>query len=139
MTRARTAFVPPNTARRPFGLPAQTEDEIQIAVFRHLRTRGAKGIVAWHPKNGGAHQSTAAQRQRNAALGVLAGIQDVHVLMDGRLYALELKTDTGTFTKEQSERSWEMERAGAIVGVAYGLESAITWLEDRGILKGKLS
>lgn len=128
-------------AKRSFGLSvlSMSEDDIQIAVFRHLRTRGAKGIVAWHPKNGGGHQSTAAQRQRNAALGVFAGIPDVLVLMDGVLYALELKSATGKMSVEQSKCAFDMRNAGAVVGDAYGFDAAISWLEERGILRGKLS
>ena len=118
------------------GMP-MLEEDIQMAVFAHLRERGAPGVIAWHPKNGGVHQASVGQRVRNAKLGVLAGIQDVHVLKDGKLYCLELKRDRGKVSQEQQALLHAMSEAGAICGLAYGLDEALWWLEDKGLLRGQ--
>jgi hypothetical protein len=89
-----------STLERPFALPL-SEDTIQRAVFKHLRQHGAKGLVAWHPKNGGVHQKDIAQRIANESLGVLAGAPDVMALHNGKFYALELKVEGKEPTPEQ--------------------------------------
>src|ERR1700756_2308227 len=89
-------------------MPELSENEIQRAVFKHLRTRGAPGIFAFHPKNG---SSDMRGRRRGiyAGLGIEPGIPDVFVIKGyGRavsptLYALELKR-TGLRGKKPTER-----------------------------------
>jgi hypothetical protein len=114
------------------------ENEIQRAVFSHLRSRGKPGIEAWHPKNGGIHQR-GRHAGINSGLGVVSGIQDVHILDAGQLYCLELKSCRGKLSPEQIEMRPRMQRAGAIVGVAYGLNQSLAWLESHGLLRGKMT
>ena len=128
-----------------------TENEIQRAVFKHLELRGASGVFAFHPKNGNRDM-----RGRGAGvytgLGVRPGIPDVIIFrgysvttageLSVKLYALELKrlsrknkkpTDTEL---QQAACRAEMERCGAMTGVAYGLDEALEWLEAHGLLRG---
>src|SRR5262249_38237618 len=107
-----------------------TEGNIQASVFDALANIGMPGPVSWHPKNGGVHQASAGQRIRNATLGVRAGIQDVHILYEGRLYCLELKTHGGTESEVQVHLRVEMIAAGATCGVAYGIDQALAWLRQ---------
>jgi hypothetical protein len=130
------AWAPPVTQDRPFALPL-SENDIQRAVFSHLRTRGAPGIVAFHPKNGGIHQRGRA-RGINSGLGVLTGTADVIVIAPpaGRVYALELKGPKGKPTVEQLSFLDRVRAAGGEAACIEGLDQALAWLEARGILKG---
>ena len=113
---------------------ARVEDQIQKAVFQHLRERGAPGSFAFHPANGGYRKPIEAAVMKG--LGVRAGVPDVIVVKDGRTYALELKAPDGRVTEVQAGTAVEMRCAGAIVGVAYGLDDALHWLEKQGLLIG---
>lgn len=121
---------------------ATGEDAIQRAVFQHLRARGAPGIVAFHPKNGGVHMR-GRRAGVNIGLGVLAGVPDVIVVapinpgtLCGQTYALELKTEAGILSDEQRDVLQRLKTAGAIVGVAHGLDDALRQLQGWGLLKG---
>jgi predicted RecB family endonuclease len=70
-------------------------------------------------------------------LGVVAGVPDVIAVKAGRMYALELKTRTGKVSAAQNATMTAMDRAGAVVTVAYGLDDALTTLEAWGLLRGK--
>lgn len=119
------------------------EDDIQRAVFKHLKQRAAPGVFAFHPKNGGVHQR-GRRRGINAGLGVVSGVPDVIAvkaelaggLLRGQVYALELKTESGKVSEEQVATMQAMQRAGAIVACAYGLDEAIGKLEEWRLLKG---
>jgi hypothetical protein len=129
-------FRPPSTQDRPFALPLR-EDDIQRAVFAHLKTRGAPGIVAFHPKNGGIHQR-GRRRGINSGLGVLTGTADVIVIAPpaGRVYALELKGPKGKPTVDQLSFLDRVRAAGGEAACIEGLDAALAWLEARGILRG---
>ena len=112
------------------------ESEIQKAIFKHFRTRGAPGAFAFHPKNGGIHQR-GRRSGINSGLGVVSGVPDVIVIHQGRTYALELKTDKGKLSPAQISTLEQMEHAGAIVDCVAGLDPAIRWLEDHRLLVGR--
>jgi hypothetical protein len=110
-----------------------SEFKVQCAVADHLSKRGASGAVWWHTPNGG-------ERNRlDAALfkrqGVKAGIPDILVFYRSKLYALELKADSGVVSDNQKEMLSALAREGAETGVAYGLNEALAWLEQRGLLR----
>lgn len=111
------------------------ENEIQRAVFSHLRTRGAPGVFAFHPKNGGIHQR-GRRRGINAGLGVVSGVPDVIAIHNGRVYGLELKTEAGKPSEDQLKVIARMDAAGAFCAVAYGLDRALACLEAWGLLRG---
>lgn len=120
------------------------EDDIQRAVFQHLRQRGAPGVFAFHPKNGGVHQR-GRRRGINAGLGVVSGVPDVILIKRcddsmgpfGKVYALELKADGGKPSPVQLETIEAMKRAGAVAGITVGLDAALHWLEGHGLLQGR--
>jgi VRR-NUC domain len=114
-----------------------TEEAIQRAVFQHLRHRGALGVFAFHPRNGGRDQRHLAGI--NAGLGVVTGTPDIIIVQDGRVFALELKTEHGRLSPDQLKVHDEMRAAGCEVAVAYGLDQAVEWLEARGILRGSVA
>jgi hypothetical protein len=128
------AFNGPNTQDRPFALPLP-ENAIQRAVIKHLRTRGAPNTFAFHPRNGG-HDQRGRRAGINSGLGVVSGVPDIIILTPGQCYALELKTEKGKLSPQQTETMVRMGHCGAITGVAYGLDDALRWLEKNGLLKG---
>jgi hypothetical protein len=114
-----------------------TEQQIQKTIFVHLKSRGAPGVFAWHPFSGGY------RRPREAAiykgLGARAGLPDVMVLHNGKLFCLELKKEGGRATPKQLEAIAAMEAAGAYCCVAVGLDRALAVLEGWQLLKGHAS
>ena len=128
-----------------------THEQIQRAVFQHLRERpGSTQQFSFHAKNEGADM-----RGRMGAiqygLGMEPGIPDVIVIeraatyegdMTCFVYCLELKKEsdrrkTSSHTDRQEETRDRMQCSGCTVGVSYGLDEAIRWLEDRGLLRGE--
>jgi hypothetical protein len=113
-----------------------SEASIQRAVFDHIRLRGAPGVFAFHPMNGGVHQR-GRRRAINASNGVIPGVPDVILIREGQAFALELKTEKGALRDSQIRTLEQMELAGAICHVAHGLDAAIAWLEEKRLLRGE--
>jgi hypothetical protein len=111
------------------------EAAIQRCVFQHLRARGAPGVFAFHPANGGYRKPIEAAMLKG--MGLVAGVPDVIAIHQGRVYGLELKAEGGKPTPRQVETIAAMQMAGAITGVAVGLDEALRWLEGRGLLRGQ--
>jgi hypothetical protein len=114
---------------------AQPEAAIQRAVFLHLRTRGAPGVFAFHPANGGYRKPVEAAIKKG--LGVTAGLPDVIAIHDGRVHGLEIKAPGGQISAPQLATLAQMREAGAVVAVAVGLDQALRQLEGFGLLRGK--
>ena len=107
----------------------------QRALIDHLRWRGAPDLFAFHVPNGGWRSPVEAMVLKG--LGVTPGVPDIIIVHAGKCFGLELKAEHGRMTPAQLDCHQRMERAGAIVGVAHGLDEAIAWLEERGLLKGR--
>jgi VRR-NUC domain len=136
LARRGTIARPPRL-RRPVGAKiagaAVSEEEIQRAVFAHLAARGCG--FAFHPANGGWRSPIEAAILKGQ--GVKPGVPDIIVVKDGMTYALELKADGGRLSPAQTEALEAMRAAGAEVGVAFGLDEALRWLERHKILRGR--
>jgi hypothetical protein len=111
------------------------EQAIQRAVFQHLRTRGAPGVFAFHPANGGYRKPVEAAIMKG--LGVVAGVPDVFIVHNGRCFALELKAEGGRASDKQLATIAALREAGAFTCVAEGLDRALAVLTAWGLLKGK--
>jgi hypothetical protein len=111
------------------------EQAIQKAVFEHLRLRGAPGIFAWHPFSGGYRRPTEAAIYKG--LGAIAGLPDVMVLHNRRLFCLELKAEDGHTTDRQQACIAALREAGAFVCIAKGLDAALQQLEQWQLLRGR--
>jgi VRR-NUC domain len=111
----------------------QPEAQIQRAVIEHLRWRGVPNSFAFHPANGG--WRTAVEGAILKSMGVVAGVPDVIIINNGKVFGLELKAEDGRLTDIQRETIETMRRAGAVVAVAHGIDEAITQLENWHLLR----
>jgi hypothetical protein len=115
---------------------ARPGDNIQRAVFHHVRARGVPGLVAWHTPNGGARSPIEAAILKG--LGVRAGVSDVIAVHDSKVFALELKSEDGRPTDAQLEFLADIEKCGAFTAICYGIDAALNRLELWGLLRGRL-
>jgi hypothetical protein len=113
---------------------ATSEQAIQRAIFQHLRARGAPGVFAFHPANGGYRKPVEAAIMKG--LGVVAGVPDIIAIKNGRCYALELKSAGGRATDAQLACIAELREAGAFTCITEGLDRALACLESWGLLRG---
>ena len=113
---------------------AASEQAIQRAIFQHLRARGAPGVFAFHRANGGYRKPVEAAIMKS--LGVVAGVPDVIAIRDGRVFALELKAESGRATDAQLACIAALREAGAFTCIAEGLDRALACLESWGLLRG---
>jgi hypothetical protein len=116
---------------------ARPEDQIQRAVFEHLRVRRAPGVYAFHPANGGWRSRIEAAILKG--LGVRAGVPDVIAVKNGRTYAMEIKAPGGRLTAVQNAAHAALRAAGATVVTSYSLDDAVAQLERWGLLRGQAS
>ena len=114
---------------------ARPEDLIQRAIFQHLKARKAPGTFAFHVPNGGKRKPIEAAILKG--LGVTAGVPDIIAIRGGHAFGLELKADGGKPSEKQTATMAEMEKAGATVALAIGLDAAIHQLEEWGLLTGR--
>lgn len=110
------------------------EQAIQRAVVQHLRTRGVPGMVFFHVPNGGARGKVEGAIFKS--MGVRAGVSDLILVHRGKIFAMELKADTGRATVEQMAFMAEIDAAGAYTAMPRGLDAAIATLEAWGLLRG---
>lgn len=113
---------------------ANPESAIQRAVFQHLKARAAPDVFAFAVPNGGYRKPIEAAIMKG--LGTVPGVPDVILVHKGRTFGLELKAPGGRVTEHQLAAHAAMDKAGAFVCVAEGLDCALRALEAWGILKG---
>lgn len=111
------------------------EQQIQRAVFDHLRSRGMPDTFAFHVPNGGKRKPIEAAILKG--LGVRAGVPDIFAVRGGKCFAIELKADNGRPTTGQLECLAALDKAGAFTAICYGLDPALRVLEAWGLLRGR--
>jgi hypothetical protein len=119
-------------SRKP-RIPAPNEETIHRAIVAHLVHRAGGGVVWWHVPNGEARHAAIGGKLR--ALGTRRGMPDLMFMRAGTLYALELKREGGKVSDAQRAMLAELEAAGAVVAVAYGLDDALAKLGSWGVLR----
>jgi hypothetical protein len=112
-----------------------TEQQIQKAVFAHLRARAAPRAFFWHPFSGGFRRPKEAAIYKG--LGAIAGLPDVMVVYQGKLYCLELKVEGGRLSEAQEQVLVRLREAGAFASHVHGLDQALAWLEAHGLFVGR--
>lgn len=101
---------------------------MQTHVCKLLYAYGRYDICWFAVPNGEQRNPKTAARLKQQ--GVRAGAQDMAFIIDHIFHALELKTETGKLSKAQTQFQEDLERAGGVYHVAYGLNEAIVALID---------
>ena len=112
----------------------RTEEDLQAAVVVHLKIRGARGLVFFHVPNA---PRNAVMGARLKAMGMRAGVSDLILFHDERLYCLELKAPGKRATEEQLQFLTDMGEAGAFTCVCDNLDAALRVLSAWGLIVGK--
>jgi hypothetical protein len=121
-----------HSGRVPFRL---TEDEQQIALLDHVRTRGCPTLVCIHVPNGGLR--TKAEAAIFKAMGVEAGTPDLFFFWKNKTFALELKSDDRKKPSgSQEHMHMRLRNAGVEVRTAWSLDQAIVICEEWGFFRG---
>jgi hypothetical protein len=113
------------------------EDQIQRAIVAHYRARATPGTFMFAVPNGGLRSKIEASIMKST--GTVAGVPDTIWIRDGKVYALEIKTEDGRPTKAQLDTIAALEKAGAFCCIAYGVDRALAVLEGWGLLRGRVS
>lgn len=102
------------------------EQDFQISLMRDLRRILFAWTVVLHVPNGG--YRTKAEGGILKAMGVLAGCPDVLLIHLGKLYAIELKTDSGALSKDQRDAHAALTAAGVLVATCRTLDGVLEQL-----------
>lgn len=127
------------TARKP---RKWIEQDLQKAVVKHLVERGERGLVWFHPPNGGFlggkknRNGHVIQRGILTGMGMRAGVSDLIFLHRGRYFALELKAPGGVATEEQLAFIADVNNARGYAAIADSLDRALAILERWELLRG---
>jgi len=109
------------------------EDDLQIAVMRFVAAAVRKDVLVFHPANGGARSK--AQGARFKAMGVVAGIPDLVIIINGRAHGIELKTTKGRVSDVQWDVAELWVQAGGVYALARSVEDVRILLKGWGALK----
>jgi len=110
------------------------ETKIHQAVVGHLKLRGVPGLVYFHAPMG-IQAASKIQGALAKSMGARAGVSDLILVHDRKIFALELKTEGGRATEPQLEFISDMERQGAFCAIAYGIDQALKTLEAWGLFR----
>lgn len=113
------------------------ETAIHCTVVQHLRSRGVAGMVWWHTPNGGYRSKSEGALFK--AMGVRAGVADIVLFHQSKLYCLEIKAQGGRASEEQLGFISEIDRAGAYTALATGLDACLATLESWGLIKPSIT
>jgi hypothetical protein len=98
--------------------------------IRHFAVRGAAGVFAFHPANGGYRRSTEAARLKG--LGMRPGVPDV-VAPFTAAKSTPSSSRLRAATSAQLQAIEEIRAAGGHAQVCYGLDCALALLEGWGL------
>src|SRR5215467_15686375 len=87
-----------------------TEQQIQATIIDHFAWRGAPGVFAFHPANGGYRKPVEAAILKG--LGVVAGVPDLIAIHNGRVFAMEIKAPGGCVSPKQRACIAALEASG---------------------------
>ncbi len=112
---------------------AGTEQATHLAVVSLLRSASRHGVVWFHVPNGEARDAiTGAKLKR---MGVIPGVPDLMLIVDGKSHGLEIKSDKGLLSASQKVFREDMENAGGFYHVAKSVDEAIGILSGIGALR----
>ena len=110
---------------------ARPEQDMQGALCRYLDRTLPKDCFYFSCPNGGWRSPIEAAIFKGQ--GVKAGVPDLIFAYQGRMYALEMKSEKGTLTISQRGVHEQLRIAGVRVEVARSFEEAIERLREFGI------
>ena len=109
------------------------EQDTHLAVVHLLRSSARHNIVWFHVANGEARDAiTGAKLKR---MGVIPGVPDFILIVDGKTYGLEIKSNKGSLSAPQKVFREAMENAGGFYRVAKSVDAAIVILSGIGALR----
>jgi hypothetical protein len=117
------------------------EQAIQKAVVEHLKVRGVRGLVFWHTPQGVMYGGKRSRKGVNiqgsimAGMGVRAGVSDLILVHEGKIFAMELKAPGGRATEAQMAFQSDIDAAGAFTAMPEGIDAALQTLEAWGLLR----
>lgn len=131
--QAREFFAPDGemTPPKPRAKARDIEGPIHKAILAWLRAVLPKQAVVFHCPNGGARNAVAGAKLK--ALGTMAGIPDLCMIVLGKVYFLEVKSQSGKPSTEQVAVFNALEQSGAYVAVARSVDEARDALRRWGI------
>lgn len=109
------------------------ETQIQQTFIELLDLCAVPELVYWAVPNGGKRSITEARRLKRE--GVKAGAPDVHFLLRGQFYVMEIKRQGGRLSDAQKLFIPRLVAAGAIAAVAYSIDQCIEQAERWGMLR----
>jgi hypothetical protein len=112
---------------------AQPEAQLHRSLVEHLRWCAKADVWFCHLANGGARSKIEAAIFKG--LGVRPGAPDLLVIHAGQPLFLELKTPGRALSPAQTECHDALRRAGATVETADNIDTALTYLRRRGVLR----
>lgn len=107
------------------------EDAIQRQVTAYLDVALPESAVWFAVPNGGKRSKIEAAIMKG--LGVKAGVPDLCIIWDCRVFFIELKAPGRYMTKAQQETVGRLQYAGALCCVCRSLDEVIEWLDAAGI------
>lgn len=110
---------------------ATPEADLQALIMKEIGKRCGEDVFAFAVPNGG-YRSAAEATNHLKRMGVVAGVPDIAVIVRGRAYFLEVKSDTGRVSSRQSFTFRRISKAGAPTYVVNCLEHALEALEEWG-------
>ena len=111
---------------------AAPEFQLQCAVAAHLERRRRPNVYFTAIPLG--EKRSAVTGARIKRMGGKAGAPDMLVLVDGRAFALELKSETGRLTMSQVATRDAWRSAGGAYGVAHDIDEALELLTAWGAI-----
>lgn len=114
-----------------------SEAALQQHIVKLLQAYARPDIEWHHPANGEKRDKATARKLQ--LMGLQAGVADLLFVIDGRAFAVELKTEKGVQSEAQSEYQERFERAGGKYFLAFGLDQAIGTLQGINAFRAGIS
>jgi hypothetical protein len=122
--------------KSPRGYRRRDEQILQHAVVGHLELRGIPGLFYTHFPAGGLRSKIEAAILKG--LGTKSGVPDLLLIHSGKIFCLELKTESdGRLSPAQVETQHLLRLAGAVVSTVWGVDEALAQLEAWGLISNK--
>jgi hypothetical protein len=99
-----------------------SEERFQAECYQwfHNSFPELRGLL-WHVPNGG--QRSASEANKFKAIGLVPGVSDLHFFYHGKIYFIELKTETGRLSENQVKWIESISSQGAEVAVIRDLQT----------------